>query len=95
MGEHDFKQSVESALNREESFRKAVDAGLADLEEYFQKNLEKLEKAVALSSICFLRKDAKWKSQMKRLRFTSTNFLSRSQTYTQASPHSSLTASQT
>ncbi len=33
-GEHDFKQSVESALNQEANFRQAADASLAELEEY-------------------------------------------------------------
>ncbi|XP_047670887.1 uncharacterized protein LOC125141425 [Tachysurus fulvidraco] len=79
---HDFKQSVESTLNRETSFREAVDAGLAELQEGFQMSLEKLERAV---TDCFLRRDAKWESQMKKLRLTSTPTLARLQAYTPAS----------
>lgn len=76
--EQDVKQSVESSLNRETNFREAVDASLADLEDYFRRSFEKLEKAVA---DCFLRRDTKWESQMKKLRFTSTPSHTRLQSY--------------
>ncbi len=82
--EHDFKQSIDSTLNRETSFRQAVDASLAVLVDYFLKSLEKLERAV---TDCFLRRDAKWGSQMKKLRLTSTPTLSRLQAYSPASSH--------
>ncbi len=39
--EHDFKQSRDSTVNRETSFRQAVDTSLAGLEDYFLKSLEK------------------------------------------------------
>ncbi|KAL0159209.1 hypothetical protein M9458_042934, partial [Cirrhinus mrigala] len=87
-GEHDFKQSIESTLNREANFREAVEASLAELEEYFQKSLEKLERAV---TDCFLRREAKWQSQMKKLQYTSTP-LPRLHTYNPATSFSSLTA---
>lgn len=63
--EQDFKQSRDSSLNRETSFsfRQAVDISLAMLEDYFLLSLEELEKAV---TDCFLRKDSKWESQMKK-----------------------------
>lgn len=35
-GKHDFKQSVESVFNWEASLRQAVDASLAELEEYLE-----------------------------------------------------------
>ncbi|KAL0150121.1 hypothetical protein M9458_054548 [Cirrhinus mrigala] len=82
--EHDFKQSMDSTLNREANFRQAVDVSLAGLEDYFMKSLEKLEKAV---TDCFLRRDAKWESQMKKLRLTSTPTFSRLQAYSPASSH--------
>ncbi len=44
--EHDFKQSIDSTVNRETSFRQAVDTSLAGLEDYFLKSLEKLEREV-------------------------------------------------
>ncbi len=44
--EHDFKQSIDSTVNRETSFRQAVDTSLAGLEDYFLKSLEKLESEV-------------------------------------------------
>lgn len=78
--ENDCKQS----RNRETSFRQAVDASLAGLEDYFLNSLEKLEKAV---TDCFLRRDAKLESQMKKLRLTSTPTLSSLQTYSTASSH--------
>ncbi|KAI2647185.1 Transposon Tf2-9 polyprotein [Labeo rohita] len=90
-GEHDFKQSIESTLNREANFREAVEASLAELEEYFQTSLEKLERAV---TGCFLRREAKWQSQMKKLRYTSTP-LPRLHTYHPATSFSSLTAPST
>ncbi|KAL0153431.1 hypothetical protein M9458_051269 [Cirrhinus mrigala] len=77
---------MDSTLNREASFRQAVDASLAGLEDYFQKSLEKLERAV---TDCFLRRDAKLESQMKKLRLTSTPTLSRLQAYSPASALSS------
>lgn len=62
--EHDFKQSGDSALNHETSFREAVDASLADLEDHFHRSIEKLERAV---TDCLLRRDARWEIQMKKL----------------------------
>lgn len=61
--EHGFKQSIDSAINRETSFRQAVDINLARIEDYFLKSLEKLERGV---SDCFLWRDAKWESQIKK-----------------------------
>lgn len=63
-----LNNQLESALNWEASFRQAVDVSLAELEEYFQKNLEKLEKAVA---DCFLRREAKpaFKHTLQQLPF--------------------------
>ncbi len=52
----DFQQSLDSAINRENSFREAVDTSFAGMEEYCQKSQEKLEKAV---TDCFLRREAK------------------------------------
>ncbi|KAL0146751.1 hypothetical protein M9458_058091 [Cirrhinus mrigala] len=75
---------MDSTLNREASFRQAVGASLAGLEDYFQKSLEKLERAV---TDCFLQRDAKLESQMKKLRLTSTPTLSRLQAYSPASAH--------
>ncbi len=80
----DFQQSIDSAINRENSFREAVDASFAGMEEYCQKSLEKLEKAVI---DCFLRRDAKWESQWKKLRPTSTPTIARLQAYTQATSY--------
>lgn len=48
-----FKQLKDSTLNREVSFRHAMDTSLAKLNYYFNKFLEKLERAVA---DCFLRR---------------------------------------
>lgn len=58
-----FQQSIDSAINRENSFREAVDASFAGIQEYVQKSLEKLEKAV---TDYFLRREAKWESQWKK-----------------------------
>ncbi len=55
--EHDFKQSIDSTVNRETSFRQAVDTNLAGLEDYFLKSLVKFERTV---TDCFWRRDAKW-----------------------------------
>ncbi len=85
--EHDFKRSIDSTVNRETNFRQAVDTSLAGLEDYFLKSLEKLERAV---TDCFLRREAKWESQMKKLRLTSTPTLSRLRAYSPASSHISL-----
>lgn len=57
----DFKQLVDSTLNRETSFREAVDASLAGFQEEFQMSLEKLERAM---TDCFLRRDTEWETQM-------------------------------
>ncbi len=80
----DFQQSIDCAINRENSFREAVDASFAGMEEYCQKSLEKLEKAVI---DCFLRRDAKWESQWKELRPTSTPTIARLQAYTPATSY--------
>jgi len=86
--ENDCKQAVDSSINRETSFREAVDAGLADLEEFFRKSQEKLERAVF---DCFLRRDAKWENQLKKLRISSTpSYLSRLQPYSPTTPISSI-----
>ncbi|XP_053367574.1 uncharacterized protein LOC128541256 [Clarias gariepinus] len=83
--EQDFRQSVNSSLNRETSFRDAVDASLEGLERYCQEALEKLERAV---TDCFLRRDVIWENQMKKLRLTSTPTIQRLKAYTPASPQS-------
>ncbi len=82
--EHDFKQSIDSTVNRETSFRQAVDTSLAGLEDYFLKSLEKLGREL---TDCFLRREAKWENQMKKLRLTRTPTLSRLRAYSPASSH--------
>ncbi|KAL0159071.1 hypothetical protein M9458_047147, partial [Cirrhinus mrigala] len=64
-----------------------MDASLADLEDFFRSNLEKLERAV---TDCFQRREAKWENQIKKLRLTSTPSLSRLHAFTPVNSISSV-----
>ncbi|XP_053343369.1 activity-regulated cytoskeleton-associated protein-like [Clarias gariepinus] len=65
--ERDFRQSLDSSVNREISLRDAVDASLEGLTRYCQEALEKMERAIV---DCFLRRDVIWENQIKSLRLT-------------------------
>ena len=67
--EGDFRASLESAVNREQSLRDYVDQRFAEVELFLKTSLKQLEQGVVE---CMLRRDAQWKRELSKLKRTST-----------------------
>ena len=72
--ETDFRDSVNSSLNREAQLRKYLDTALTKMNEGLKADLEKSDRATVN---CFLRRDEKWRQELASLRPTSTPIASR------------------
>lgn len=93
--ETDFRDSMNSALNREASIRSYVDRSIEALEQGMISTLKQFEEKLVE---CLQRRDDKWKGEFERLRRASLVALPRPLSRTEATlhpPHSRSTPAQT